>query len=277
MRGGNLLFPKSLSNIRGSKRNMPDISHHSSTNIDYSKYHIQCNQDQSKPQMKLVQQLIDLGVEILYFQYPKHWFIIPSQGAAYHLHSQDLRSNSIEALITDIRNFIEKYPYGIIIAEGFHRWGESNRKKWQLLITNLFFTPLDISTAQSKSKHTAMPIFIPGRNTADSIEILLRIAHREQISDLPPKLSRISEKRVFLADAQIYLIKGLLNCGKKKAIKLLEKFDSPAAVFDAIINSPDEITAISGFGKKFIRPNQKMLSEILLPTAPTAPTKNEDF
>lgn len=246
--------------------------------FDYSQYHIQCRQEQPPAQKKLLQKMQNMGVNVFFYEYPPHWFIIPPRTAAFHLHSQDMRTKSTEVIITKLMEFLKEYPEAIIIAEGFHRWGKANQEKWQQLMMQLFFQVISENTdltscfgpnssSSSSSSFTStisiFPRFIPTRNAEDSVELLLRIAHREQVSDVAPTLSRVAGKRVFLAEAQEFFIQGLLNCGKKKAKQLLEKFDTPAAIFDTILNNPSEVAAIPGFGEKFIEANRKMLSEIL--------------
>lgn len=178
---------------------------------------------------------------------------IPPKGCILHITSQDLSSETkTKTLQERITRFYHKFPWGVLIVEGFHRWGEKSTHKFQSIITDLFLTQIT----------NASPIFLPTRNVHDSAEVIVRIAKREQIEDLPPALSRTNANTVLLADAQVYFIEGLLNCGHKKAKILLEKFDSPHKILRILQDHPEQIAGLKGFGQKFIDRNQELLSRI---------------
>ncbi|WP_457559554.1 hypothetical protein [Candidatus Harpocratesius sp.] len=222
---------------------------------EYSQYHIQSGTSLTQSQQKIVQILRNLGVNVSFSTISEKIFLIPPNGAVFLLNSNDLRPKKIDNLLKYIKQFLYQYPMGIIIAENFQRWGNSTNEKFQNLLLLLFF--------KVNRSSNILPTFIPSRKIEDSVEILLRIAHREQVSDKPPTLSRISGKNIYLANAQINFIQGLLNCGRKKAEKLLEIFDSPYTIIRTIIDEPNKIEEIQGFGSKFISQNRKMLSDFL--------------
>ncbi len=98
------------------------------------------------------------------------------------------------------------------------------------------------------------------RNAVDSLQCLRSIARREQIRDVPPILSRVKGKAKSLRKAQEILLEGLILCGPNKTKQLIKTFKNPLEILDAITNHPDQITAIKGFGDKFIQSNQQLLN-----------------
>ena len=99
------------------------------------------------------------------------------------------------------------------------------------------------------------------KNAEESAICLQRLAIRLQIEDKPPNLSRVSFSSVFMAKAQENLLEGLLHCGKVKAKLLLEKFDNPLVVFQAIMDDSNKVLEIKGFGEKFIQKNQQLIKD----------------
>ena len=197
------------------------------------------------------------SAEILNEDHGQGVILIPPEGAVLYVSAHDMASSKkISQLQTQIEQFFQHHVWGVVILEGFHRWGESNRTTIQQILVSLF-----LSQAGS-----ACPIMIPSRNAKDSAEILIRIAKREQIEDLPPILSRPRAKTVMLAKAQEFFIEGLLNCGPKKAKLLLTEFDSPNEIIRALLDHPEKFEQIKGLGKKFVEQNRQLLGQSLFST-----------
>ncbi len=200
-------------------------------------------------------ELPNQSTEILTVDHDSGLILIPPGGAVLYITAPDMgTSKKATQIESRIEEFFLHHIWGVVILEGFHRWGEEKRKTIQKIMLSIFLSQTE----------SACPIMMPSRNAKDSAEILTRIAKREQIEDLPPTLSRSRAKTVLLAKAQEYLIEGLLNCGRKKAKKLLTEFDSPIAIIRALLENPEKFDDIKGFGKKFVENNRQLLGQCLL-------------
>jgi len=113
---------------------------------------------------------------------------------------------------------------------------------------------------------------IPTRNIEDTAIVIERIAHREQVKDGMPLLSRKAPKALSKKERRSFIIEGLVDIGPKKAKALIERFKTPYQVFKAIkhteilytrTNNPKGIQGpledLTGFGWKFVEKNQKIL------------------
>ena len=174
-------------------------------------------------------------------------FQIPPNGMVLLLTSEDFQGDGRRKKTkTKILNF-----QNIIIIQGFVRFKEETR----IYITQLFLSLLNLSSTQQLN-HLG---FIPSRNMQDSALIIKSIAHREQVEDKPPDQGRNKPKKKYLYQAQEFFIEGLLNVGPKKVKLLLKEFKTPKAVIDAIINHPELIEGLHGFGPQFIENNQTLI------------------
>lgn len=113
---------------------------------------------------------------------------------------------------------------------------------------------------------------IPTRNIEDTAIVIERIAHREQVKDSTPILSRKAPKEMSKKERRSFIIEGLVDIGPKKARALIEKFKTPYQVFKAIKRTEITYTRtgrikgikgpledLTGFGPMFIEKNQKLL------------------
>lgn len=113
---------------------------------------------------------------------------------------------------------------------------------------------------------------IPTRHLKDTLIVVERIAYREQVKDEIPVLARSAPKGMELKERRVYILEGLIDIGKSKAMQLIEEFRTPFRVFQAIkhtrivytrtgnpkgIEGP--LSKIKGFGFKFIEKNQEVL------------------
>ncbi|MHA2184816.1 MAG: ERCC4 domain-containing protein [Promethearchaeota archaeon] len=113
---------------------------------------------------------------------------------------------------------------------------------------------------------------IPTRNVEDTAIVIERIAHREQVKDGVPLLSRRAPKELSKKERRSFIIEGLVDIGPKKAKALIDKFKNPYQVFKAIkrteilytktgnmkgIRGP--LAELTGFGPKFVEKNQRLL------------------
>jgi len=113
---------------------------------------------------------------------------------------------------------------------------------------------------------------IPTRNIEDTVIVIERIAHREQVKDSTPILSRKAPKQMSKKERRTFIIEGLVDIGPKKARALIDKYKTPHQVFKAIkhteilytkTGNPKGIRGplenLSGFGWKFVEKNKKLL------------------
>ena len=113
---------------------------------------------------------------------------------------------------------------------------------------------------------------IPTRNIEDTAIVIERIAHREQVKDGMPLLSRKAPKALSKKERRSFIIEGLVDIGPKKAKALIERFKTPYQVFKAIKHTEilytktgrmkgikGQLEVLSGFGPKFVEKNQKIL------------------
>jgi len=113
---------------------------------------------------------------------------------------------------------------------------------------------------------------IPTRNLEDTAIVVERIAYREQVKDEMPVLSRSAPKNMDIFERRCFILEGLLDIGPTKAEQLIERFETPFRVFEAIkftkilytrtgnpkgIQGP--LDTLKGFGWKFIQKNKKLI------------------
>lgn len=113
---------------------------------------------------------------------------------------------------------------------------------------------------------------IPTRNIGDTAIVIERIAHREQVKDDMPLLSRVAPKGMDITERRYFIVEGLVDIGSKKAKLLVDTFQTPYNVFRAIrstkiiytkTGNPKGIEGplkeLKGFGWKFIKKNKEIL------------------
>ncbi len=113
---------------------------------------------------------------------------------------------------------------------------------------------------------------IPTRNIEDTAIVVERVAYREQIKDEMPVLSRTAPKNMDIFQRRCFILEGLLNVGPRKAEQLIEKFETPFKVFEAIkftkilytssgnpkgIKGP--LDSLKGFSWKFLEENKDLI------------------
>ncbi|MFX1564100.1 MAG: ERCC4 domain-containing protein [Promethearchaeota archaeon] len=113
---------------------------------------------------------------------------------------------------------------------------------------------------------------IPTRNTEDTAIAIERIAYREQIKDEKPVLTRRAPKGMTIEERREFVMEGLILTGPKKAKKLIEQFQTPYKVIEAIKASEVVLTNtgkpkgikgplsdLSGFGWKYLKKNRELI------------------
>ena len=117
---------------------------------------------------------------------------------------------------------------------------------------------------------------IPTRNIEDTAIVIERIAHREQVKDSIPLLSRVAPKGMDINERRYFIVEGLVDIGSKKAKLLVDTYQTPYNVFRAIrstkiiytkTGNPKGIEGplkeLKGFGWKFVKKNKEILLGII--------------
>ncbi|WP_371805295.1 hypothetical protein [Candidatus Lokiarchaeum ossiferum] len=178
---------------------------------------------------------------------------IPPLGWVFLLGSKDIdNEKKMQGIKEALYEFLEIHSNGVIIFNGFNRIKEKKRLFLQSLSID-FLSLSDLS----------FPGIIAARNWDDVFLFLTRIAFREQVKDHIPDVGRQKSRKKLLADAQQFFIEGLTLCGSKKAQKLLKSFDNPIEIVESLLNSPDKIKSIKGFGENFVEKNHTLLNNHL--------------
>jgi Fanconi anemia group M protein len=113
---------------------------------------------------------------------------------------------------------------------------------------------------------------IPTLDLEGTTTVIERIGYREQIKDVKPVLSRRVRKNIDIKDRRQYLIESLIDTGPTKAKTLIQRFETPHKVIEAIRNTKIIYTRtgnpkcikgpledLQGFGCKFIQKNKTLL------------------
>ena len=164
-----------------------------------------------------------------------------------------------------LEKLLKHYGNSILILQNFNQIDHNNKEKYFRLLEGLmlrFYIKYQTS-------------LLPCGNCMDVSDIITSISRRIYVQDTPPSLARKKPSRSKLEQAQLYLIEGLHNTGPNKANKLLQKFETPLNIINALKNedliqnvnnmkeNSSEILSLSGFGEKFVENNQKLLFNTL--------------
>ena len=165
-------------------------------------------------------------------------------------------------LFEQFRRLKETYSKCILILEGLN---DSVFERTGMNIKSIYGALAYVSYKMEIS-------VIPTRNVEDTAIVVERIAYREQVKDEKPVLSRSAPKNMDTFERRCFVLEGLLNVGSTKAEQLIEKFETPFKVFEAIkytkvlytstgnpkgIQGP--LDSLSGFGVKFLKRNKELV------------------
>src|SRR6056297_229395 len=190
------------------------------------------------------------------------------------LTSKDFNTKTkLEMLPKRLSKFYEKNPrFNFILVEGFYRFGSKNREAINSIFPILLnqncieLEKIDTQTDNLSGfdfEHVSLiPSVIPTRNYKDSAYCLKSLAHRVQVEDRSPSLGRVKTKMPKLDQAQLFFVEGFMQCGPKKAKALLNAFDSPKNIVEALMHQPENIEALKGFGPEFVEQNKKLFSRL---------------
>ncbi len=208
-----------------------------------------------KKAIKLLPVLKSLGIETSFANVGPHQIAVPPNGRILLYYAQDIKispqnSKGASKISQNYHKVLTHFPDTLVIIENYLRFGLQKQDYLQSFLQKAYI-----------NQSTPFKGFIPTLNTEDTAYCIKTYSSRIQIEDNPPVLGRVSRGTTYLWQAQENFVEGLLQCGIKKARLLLTHFDSPDAIFRAILHDPDAITAIKGFGKTFIEQNQHLLRD----------------
>lgn len=219
--------------------------------------------DHREPQ-KLKKRLTKLGMEVEEQQLDVADYIISDQVACERKTGTDLITSIMDnRLFEQIERLIDTYEQPILLLENFSSAFE--RTEWKKRKKHVYGALTYIFLRKQ------VPV-IPTSMMSETAIALNRIASWVQEDHDDPILSRKSPKTRSLSDNQLYFLQGLHNTGQKKGKILLDTFETPIQVMNAILDSkviytrtgnPKGIEGafeqLEGFGPKYLLKNQKLL------------------
>jgi len=165
-------------------------------------------------------------------------------------------------LFEQMLRLLDTYPNPVLILESFD----------YLALENTGMSLSSIYGALAYISYKMGVSVIPTVTTEDTIIVIERIAYREQIEDIKPTLARRAPKGMTVEDRRAYALEGLIDTGPKKAQALIDKFETPLKVFEAIRDSEIVYTKtgnpkgvegplqeLPGFGWKYVQKNKELL------------------
>ncbi len=216
--------------------------------------------------IKLKSRLKKLGMEVEEKSLDIADFIISEQVACERKTGTDLIASIMDnRLFEQIDRLIETYDQPILILEdlssAFERVEWKKRKKHVSgALTYIFL-------------RRQVPI-VPSSKLSETAIVLNRIASWVQEDHEDPIIARKSPRKRTLRDNQLYFLQGLHKTGNKKAEILLNAFNTPNGVMNAIMESTilytktgnpkgveGKFSDLKGFGHKYILEKKKLLSD----------------
>jgi Fanconi anemia group M protein len=165
-------------------------------------------------------------------------------------------------LFEQMLRLLDTYPNPILILESFD----------YLALENTGMNLSSIYGALAYISYKLGVSVIPTVTTEDTLIVIERIAYREQIEDIKPTLARRAPKGMTVEDRRAYALEGLIDTGPKKAQALIDKFETPLKVFEAIRDSDiiytktgnpkgveGPLQELPGFGWKYVQKNKELL------------------
>ncbi|MFX1285538.1 MAG: ERCC4 domain-containing protein [Promethearchaeota archaeon] len=219
--------------------------------------------DHREPE-ELKKRLIKLGMEVEEQQLDIADYVVSDQVACERKTGIDLITSLMDnRLFEQIDRLIETYDQPLLLLEdlpsAFERIEWKKRKKHVYgALTYIFL-------------RRQLPV-IPTSQMSETAIALNRIASWVQEEHDDPIIARKSPKARALHDNQLFFLQGLHNTGQKKAKILLDAFESPIEVLNALLDSKVIYTKtgnpkgvegafrnLEGFGPKYLLKNQKLL------------------
>jgi Fanconi anemia group M protein len=165
-------------------------------------------------------------------------------------------------LFEQMLRLLDTYPNPILILESFD----------YLALENTGMSLSSIYGALAYVSYKLGVSVIPTVTTDDTLTVIERIAYREQVEDIKPTLARRAPKGMTVEDRRAYALEGLIDTGPKKAQALIDKFNTPLKVFEAIRDTEITYTKtgnpkglegpledLPGFGWKYVKKNKDLL------------------
>ncbi|MBD3353315.1 MAG: hypothetical protein GF364_17675 [Candidatus Lokiarchaeota archaeon] len=139
-------------------------------------------------------------------------------------------------------------------------------RRGEKMINSLYGALVAIATQMN------IPI-LPTRSISDTAIVLYRISKQQQGELKVNAIARRAPKTMSIKERQTFFLEGLFNVGPKKAESLIEEFKCPINFLTELMGTnilytrtgnpkgiDGKLAEIKGFGVKFVRQNQKLLS-----------------
>ncbi|MFX0149160.1 MAG: ERCC4 domain-containing protein [Candidatus Hodarchaeota archaeon] len=214
---------------------------------------------------RIKKRLIKLGMEVEEKQLDIGDYVISDQVVCERKTGTDFIASLMDnRLFEQIDRLIETYEQPILLLENF--FSAFERTEWKKRKKHVYGALTYIFLRRQ------VPI-IPTSKMSETAIALNRITSWVQEEKTDPILARKSPKKKSIRESQLYFLQGLHNTGQKKGNILLNEFESPSKVIDAILNSKVVYTKtgnpkgvegpfgkLEGFGPKYLLKNQNLLT-----------------
>ncbi len=221
--------------------------------------------DHREPQ-KIKKRLFKLGMEVEEQQLDIADYIVSDHVACERKTGADLITSLMDnRLFEQIDRLIETYEQPILLLENFP--SAFDRTEWKKRKKHVYGALTYIFLRRQ------VPV-IPTSRMSETAIALNRIASWVQEDHDDPIIARKSPKARSLLDNQRFFLQGLHNTGQKKGNILLDTFESPIGVLNAILDSKviytktgnpkgveGPVENLEGFGPKYLLKNQKLLRQ----------------
>lgn len=160
------------------------------------------------------------------------------------------------------QNMNDAFERKIIIIEDYSK-----------LVENIYhFSREGILSTMAEISCRSGVTFIPTEDMDETIHVILKCIEYDKSDGFHIPVN-IHPKPKSLYEKQIYLLTGLTNIGEVKAKELLDELHTPHEIFKSIVKSEFKVPTrgwvprlvgifakLNGYGKKFIKDNQSLLT-----------------
>lgn len=195
--------------------------------------------DNREQNSEVVEKLLELGVEVKFTQLQVADYVLSDRVAVERKTVRDFASSIMDGrLFSQARELKEQYQVPILLIEGEGLYEQPGISKNALL-----------GAISSLAIDFCLPI-IQVRDAEETSRLFYLIVLREQTKERRMPRVREGRKPISLYEMQVYLLSGLPFVERTTAERLLSKFKTPAAVFNA---TEKDLMQIDGIGEKKAR------------------------
>lgn len=195
--------------------------------------------DNREQNSEVVDRLLELGVEVKFAQLQVADYILSDRVAVERKAVRDFASSLMDGrLFSQAKELKEQYQIPILVVEGEGLYEQPGISKNALL-----------GALSSLAIDFCLPI-LQVKDATEASRLFYLIALREQTKERRMPRAREGRKPTSLYEMQVYLLSGLPFVERVTAEKLLSKFKTPAAVFNA---TEKDLMQVDGIGEKKAR------------------------